>query len=74
MPEQVQILDERTISTPLPNGQFVQSVELTYVAVGLPPRRVYIPLENDTPDARRKAVKIDLERAKLTRPTLLDIP
>ncbi len=74
MPEQVQILNEQMITSPLPNGRFVQTMEVTYQAVGLPPRRVYIPAEMDSPKARTEAIKADLAVAKHTRPTLLDIP
>jgi hypothetical protein len=74
MAEPVQILAETIINQPLPGGQINQTVEITYSAVGLPPRRVYLPKAMDTTEARVAAIKADLDLARKTGPTLLNIP
>lgn len=74
MPEQVQILEDRTLNQPLPNGAILQMTEIVYQALGLPPRRVFLPKAEDTEKARAEAIKADLDAARTTRPTLLNIP
>lgn len=72
MPEQVRILSETIVSTPLPNGQVQRMVEITYEALGLAPRRVYLTAELDSLEQRQKVIREDLDRAKHLRPTLFN--
>ena len=74
MPEQVQILEDRTLNQPLPNGAILQMTEIVYQAHGLPPRRVFLPKAEHPEAARAAAIKADLDAARTTRPTLLNIP
>lgn len=74
MPESVQILNEARFNQSLPNGDFLQMVEITYQAVGLPPRRVFVMKDQDSPKERQRVIKADLDLIAATRPTRLDIP
>lgn len=74
MPEPVQIINEAHANQLLPNGDVLQMVELTYQAVGLPPRRVFILKEKDSVAERQRVIRADLDLVAATRPTRLDIP
>ena len=74
MPEDVQLLAVNTVNTPMPSGAVLRTIEITYLALGLPPRRVYVPSEADSNEARQKAIKEDLESARALRPTLYHLP
>ena len=74
MPESVIIADERIFRQPLPNGETLEMVELTYQAVGLPPRRVFITKKDDSPAERQRVIKADLALVSQTRPTRIDLP
>ncbi len=74
MAEDVQIVNERLARQPLPNGDILEMVELTYQAVGLPPRRVFIIKAQDSAAERQRVIRADLDLVKDTRPTRLSIP
>lgn len=75
MPEhkEVQIVAEQVLNQSLPNGTILQMVEIQYQALGMPIRRVYINLSEDTPEKRAELIREDLERAGVSRPTLLQL-
>lgn len=74
MPEPVQIINEAHFNQSLPNGEVLPMVELTYQAVGLPPRRVFVLKEKDSAAERQRVIRADLDLIAGTRPTRLDIP
>ena len=70
--ERVRILNVGRVNTPLPNGEFQRMIEITYEAIGLSPRRVYLPAELDSTQERQKRIREDLDSARELRPTLFD--
>ena len=74
MPETVSILSERRIPRPVAPGVTSDQLAITYAAVGLPPRIVYLDPEKDTPDERKRVIAADIIAARAAKPSTLDLP
>jgi len=60
---EITILDERVITTAPKLGVEARTLALTFAAPGLPPLTVWIPEEEDTPEARRAAIRAKIQAA-----------
>lgn len=74
MPVQVSILAEGKVELPVAPGVFKVFRSVTYVAEDTWPRVVYIDLEKDSLEERRRVIAEDMERAKTERPQTLELP
>jgi hypothetical protein len=67
-PVEVEILDVREVVTyPAPGKTAVTRI-VTYRYGDMPPRSVFIPAAEDTPENRARIIREDIERAKAFQP------
>lgn len=70
---EVEILDVRPITTyPTPGEAFVTHI-ITYRYGDMPPRTVFIPAKEDTPQNRAKIIRADIEEAQKFKPEKLTV-
>ena len=74
MAETVKILSERKVQLPVAPGEVQEMVAITYAAVDLFPRTVYVLPENDTLEERQRLIRDQLEKARSTPPVTLELP
>lgn len=72
-PLEIVILDEREIVTYPKIGEEARTIILTYRYADLPPRTLFIPKEEYTPERRAELIRIDVEKAKAFKPTTLRV-
>ena len=70
---EVTITDERTITTYPKLGEAAETVVLTYRHGDLPPRTVFIPKKEDTPENRAKIIREDIEKALAFKPEKITV-
>ena len=72
-PVEVEILDVRDVTTyPTPDKAFITHI-VTYRYADMPPRSVFIPSEEDTPENRAKIIREDIEKAMAFKPEKLTV-
>ena len=72
-PVEVEITDVRdTVTYPTPGKALVTHI-VTYRHGDMPPRSVFIPAEEDTPENRAKIIREDIEKAKAFKPEKLTV-
>ena len=72
-PVEVEITDVRdTITYPTPDKPFVTHI-VTYRYADQPPRSVFIPAEEDTPENRAKIIREDIEKAEAFKPERMTV-
>lgn len=70
---EVEILDVRDVTTyPTPGEAFVTHI-VTYRHGDQPPRSVFIPAKEDTPENRAKIIRADIEAAQKFKPEKLTV-
>ena len=70
---EITILDERVITTSPKLGVEAKTTALTFTAPGLPPLTVWIPEEEDTPEARAAAIRAKIQAALATEKKTLKV-
>jgi len=70
---EVRILNERVITTAPKLGVKARTIALTFVSPGLPPLTVWIPEEEDTPEARAAAIRAKIQAATAPRTKTLKV-
>ena len=70
---EVRILNERVITTAPKLGVEARTIALTFVSPGLPPLTVWIPEEEDTPEARAAAIRAKIQAATSTTTKTLKV-
>lgn len=72
-PVEVVITDVRDTTTyPTPGKPFVTHI-VTYRYGDMPPRSVFIPAEEDTPENRAKIIREDIEKAEAHKPERMTV-
>jgi hypothetical protein len=72
-PVEVEILDVREVVTyPAPGKPFITHL-VTYRYADQPPRTVFIPAVEDTPENRARFIREDIEKAKAFKPEKLRV-
>lgn len=70
---EVEILDVREVVTyRAPNMPFYTHI-ITYRAGDLPPRTVFIPASEDTPENRARIIREDIEKAQAFKPQRITV-
>jgi len=65
---EVTVLSRDTVTTFPRIGEAVETVMVTYVAAGLPPRTLNIPKEEYTLDLEKKLIREDIEKRLKVKP------
>ena len=63
---EVRIIRERVVTTAPKLGVEARTVAVTFVSPGLPPLTVWIPEEEDTPEARAAIIRAKIQAALST--------
>ena len=74
MPLTVSILAVGVVSLPVAPGVMRHVRSVTYSIEGSMPRTVYIDLDKDTPEERKRAIAEDWKKAQTEKPQTLEIP
>ena len=72
-PVEVEILDVRDVTTYPTPGEPVVTHIVTYRYADQPPRSVFIPAEEDTPEKRAKIIREDIEKMRARKPEKLTV-
>ena len=70
---EVRIIRERVVTTTPKLGEEARTMVVTFVAPGLPPLTVWIPEEEDTPEARAAAIRSKIQAALATEKKTLKV-
>lgn len=74
MAERVAVRELGEMDVPDELGNPRRVVAIRYWTSSIPPRTVFVPVEEDSPEARQRAIKEDLEAVRAARATGLEIP